>query len=368
MKKDIKEKLINSAIELFSKKWYETVSVAEICRNANVSNGVFYNYFKNKQEIFEYLLNDLLNKLKKDFYNFSGNSKKEKLISFFDIVFEAAIKYKPLVTIFREGQYRFPKYEKELRDIYIDILGNILEKDITEIEYIYIIGGLRFLGIMSSYGWVKLDKNVFFEIIFNGIFNCDIRKNIFNIDIYFFKEEKKDTKKILIDAGIELFSKKGYYNVKVFEITNKIGMAVGTFYLYFSSKEEFLREIVRQISHKTRYFISNNISENVNRLERELLGIYLFLEFFSKNKNYYEIIRESEFVVKDEVRKYYESFKKGYLENLNDIKIKNKEIIAMFLMGISHYIGIEYLFEKTIKDKEKVLLELSEFLAKGIKA
>jgi len=43
-----KDRLIESALESFSERWYETVSVAEICRNANLSNGVFYRYFKDK--------------------------------------------------------------------------------------------------------------------------------------------------------------------------------------------------------------------------------------------------------------------------------------------------------------------------------
>ncbi|WP_129409437.1 TetR/AcrR family transcriptional regulator [Marinitoga lauensis] len=309
-KRNIKEKLIESAIEMFSKRWYDTVSVAEICRNAGLSNGVFYNYFKNKQELFEFLLKDLLNIFEEEFYQFYGNTVEEKLKSFFSIVFESAIKYKPLVTIFREGQYRFPQYENKLRNIYVDILEKILERKIDETDYIYIIGSLRFLGIMSSYGWTNLEEKVFYDLIFNGVFKDEIREDIFNLNIKDCDKLEKTTKQILIDAGIELFSKKGFHKVKIFEITNYVNLAVGTFYIYFSSKEEFLREIVRQIGHKTRFFISNNIPENLNRLEKEIVGIYLFLEFFSKNRNYYEIIREAEFVVNDEVKNTMKILKK----------------------------------------------------------
>ncbi|SHE90492.1 transcriptional regulator, TetR family [Marinitoga hydrogenitolerans DSM 16785] len=366
-KANIREKIIDSAIELFSKKWYETVSVAEICRNANLSNGVFYNYFKNKQQLFEYLLNYLLEVLKNEFYKYSGNTKKEKLKSFFNIVFGAAKKYKTLVTIFREGQYRFPQYEKELRNLYIDILKRILDREITEVDYIYIIGGLRFLGIMSSYGWINMNVEDFFDIVFNGVFFEKTNDNkLFDFDIKECEEEEKTTKQLLINAGIDLFSQKGYYKVKIFEITNYVSLAVGTFYIYFPSKEEFLKEIVRQIGHKTRLFISKNLPLDLNRLEKELIGIYLFLEFFKRNKNYYEIIREAEFVVNNEVREYYAEFKKGYIKHLRNIKNKNKEVTAMYLMGISHYTGIEYLFENTIKDKKKFLFELSKYLTKGI--
>ncbi|HEX7579510.1 MAG TPA: helix-turn-helix domain-containing protein, partial [Thermoanaerobaculia bacterium] len=36
------ERLLAAAVGLFAKKWYGTVSVAEICLAAGLSNGVFY--------------------------------------------------------------------------------------------------------------------------------------------------------------------------------------------------------------------------------------------------------------------------------------------------------------------------------------
>lgn len=50
---DTRKKLLNTALILFSENWYETVSVAEICRRAELSNGIFYKYFKNKEELFK---------------------------------------------------------------------------------------------------------------------------------------------------------------------------------------------------------------------------------------------------------------------------------------------------------------------------
>jgi Transcriptional regulator len=48
-----KGRLVQAAIEQFSAKWYGTVSVAEICRAAGLSNGLFYRYFQSKEEIFQ---------------------------------------------------------------------------------------------------------------------------------------------------------------------------------------------------------------------------------------------------------------------------------------------------------------------------
>ena len=48
MAKDTPDKIRRAALKLFSTRWFETVSIAEICREAEVSNGVLYRYYSNK--------------------------------------------------------------------------------------------------------------------------------------------------------------------------------------------------------------------------------------------------------------------------------------------------------------------------------
>ena len=54
------ERLVSAAVGLFSKKWYGTVSVAEVCREAGLSNGVFYRYFDGKEALFKVILGRVL--------------------------------------------------------------------------------------------------------------------------------------------------------------------------------------------------------------------------------------------------------------------------------------------------------------------
>lgn len=46
-----REKIFKTAQLLFSEKGYNNVSVADICKEAGVSVGLFYNYFKSKSDI-----------------------------------------------------------------------------------------------------------------------------------------------------------------------------------------------------------------------------------------------------------------------------------------------------------------------------
>jgi AcrR family transcriptional regulator len=57
------------------------------------------------------------------------------------------------------------------------------------------------------------------------------------------KEQKEQTKKLLFDSAIELFKKQGFQNTTVQQISNHAGVAKGTFFNYFTSKEAALHAI-----------------------------------------------------------------------------------------------------------------------------
>jgi len=55
-------------------------------------------------------------------------------------------------------------------------------------------------------------------------------------------EEKQD---LIRQAAIRTFSRKGFYNTRAEEIAHEAGIAVGTIYNYFASKEEILLSIFK---------------------------------------------------------------------------------------------------------------------------
>jgi AcrR family transcriptional regulator len=71
------------------------VLIAEICRSAGLSNGIFYGYYEGKEAIFRELLERYLAILSKRLAGLAGDTVEQR----------------------REGQYWFPGYEKSLRQI-----------------------------------------------------------------------------------------------------------------------------------------------------------------------------------------------------------------------------------------------------------
>lgn len=61
-------------------------------------------------------------------------------------------------------------------------------------------------------------------------------------------KEYDERLKELLAAARDLFFQKGYQNVSVKDIIDKVGVAKGTFYHYFDSKEDLLDQLVEQFS------------------------------------------------------------------------------------------------------------------------
>ena len=88
----------------------------------------------------------------------------------------------------------------------------------------------------------------------------------------------------------------------------------------------------------------------------------------------YNIVREAEFVNPAKVNEYYQSFvtcykksgKEGFNENLIDEDPVKFSMAIEFLIGISHFCGIEYIFDEEILSTPEILIELSNLLKFGL--
>ncbi len=87
------------------------------------------------------------------------------------------------------------------------------------------------------------------------------------------KEERKNG---IIFAALQLFSEKGFYVTTIPDIAKKVGMSVGNFYNYFTSKDVLAKELVMYISE----YLGGNIREinekNISTEEKiyEIVSMY----------------------------------------------------------------------------------------------
>jgi len=158
---------------------------------------------------------------------------------------------------------------------------------------------------------------------------------------------KRTQEKLLQAAEIE-FGEKGYHAAAISSITYRAGVALGTFYTYFESKEEIFKALVSFMSQRTRRWIAERVADAPDRMTAERKGLEAYIEFARAHKGIYRIISEAEFVANDAYRAHYTGFAKAYQYNLKkaaelgDIREGEYEIWSWAIMGIALALGIRY--------------------------
>jgi AcrR family transcriptional regulator len=371
------DKLVKTGVSLFASRWYSSVSIAEICRDAGVSNGVFYRYFPNKEALVRHILEEVIDKIAKDLEAVTGSTLEDRIASMTGIIVRFSADHPDLVTVFREGQYRFFEYEHRLTEMYQRVLSRIMGRPVGVAEYLVALGGLRFAAVRFALQGARISIPALTDIVTHGLFpdlDFDADK-VFNITVtppsIYFGESSRER---LMKAGKRLFGEKGYHAVNIHEVTDASGLAVGSFYKHFESKESFFREQITSVGHEVRRFIASHLSPGLNRLETEMQGIFLFGIYLTLDPWCYNIAREGEFVSLPTVKAYYDSFRNGYLK-MGDAGFdpaavaSDPEYIGSaieFMMGISHYYGLEVAFDKSPHNAKAVIEGIGDHLIKGL--
>ncbi|WP_158726440.1 TetR/AcrR family transcriptional regulator [Tomitella fengzijianii] len=55
------------------------------------------------------------------------------------------------------------------------------------------------------------------------------------------------TRQELVDAAVDVFTENGLHGARVIDVTTRAGVAAGSFYTYFQTKEELFLEVVTQV-------------------------------------------------------------------------------------------------------------------------
>jgi len=84
-----KEKIYNSAISLFSQNDFNSVTIQDICSKAEVSNGLFYNYFSSKADILGHTFAMFDKQYAEVAHRFQ---ESESALSWFQLFFESSIR------------------------------------------------------------------------------------------------------------------------------------------------------------------------------------------------------------------------------------------------------------------------------------
>src|SRR5437868_7889756 len=111
----------------------------------------------------------------------------------------------------------------------------------------------------------------------------------------------------ILDAAREEFGQRGFSDSSIVGITQRAGVALGTFYTYFDSKEALFQALVRDMSGQVAATAAPAFVGSAHALDAARHGLELFLQFAREHRDIYRIIDEAEFVDPGAYREHYET-------------------------------------------------------------
>ena len=89
----------------------------------------------------------------------------------------------------------------------------------------------------------------------------------------------------ILRAAVDVFARTGYFNAKVSEVARAAGVADGTIYLYFASKEDLLVSIFRESMQQYLTRLRAELSEESSASGRLVRALRVHLENLGSDRN-----------------------------------------------------------------------------------
>jgi AcrR family transcriptional regulator len=99
---------------------------------------------------------------------------------------------------------------------------------------------------------------------------------------------KLKTRQDLLDAALELFAEKGFANTHASAIAERAGVAVGTIYLHFGSKNGLLRELLVEIANEIHARVESVYTTRPTDPPEELARAHIeaMVQYIEENRQY----------------------------------------------------------------------------------
>jgi len=107
--------------------------------------------------------------------------------------------------------------------------------------------------------------------------------------------KKEETRSALLQAALELFAEQGFNSSSTALIAQRAGVATGTLFYHFSSKEELIHELFREVRETIDSKILENISETMSLRERLVRSLSNLLCYFLEHPAEFKFVEQYHF-------------------------------------------------------------------------
>jgi len=176
----------------------------------------------------------------------------------------------------------------------------------------------------------------------------------------------------IIKIAANLFSQKSFHDVTMDEIAEKVGVAKGTIYLYFSSKDNLYLEILEHTFGSIEALLEKEVNTASLAPEKLKKVLAIIIKFYRGNIDVLKILSRDETHLIQEhhdltekwrlrrIELYEKIIEKGIKEG--SFKTRNTELASLILYGA---VGAVMVFYDLDKSPEAIAEELYSEIASG---
>lgn len=392
--------ILDTAHEVFKTMGYYGASISEITRRCGFSMGTFYQYFRNKEQVFMELNDLIISRFNERAEAAAGGDDfAARLHGMIRLIYDHTSENFAFHRILGESELidrvTISYYEaiaRYCRDFCRDeaLRGHIRPLDPNVIAY-GLIGICYFISMdwQDPEGTMPPDAVIdrIADLVMTGICGPAPWRRIDQWDAPMLPDagelddtdagemtRGEKTRKTILAAAGSVFGRHGLNQANIADITREAGVAQGTFYIYFKSKAELIEGFVKYINRQMRRTIQCAIAGITDRRDAEWMGMLTFFDFILHHREIYRIVPEWELIGRDISMWYYNKLSEGYTvgvqQGIDSGQIRDLPVafLVRSLMGFTHFIGLKWIIWAARPQRISLSLfkEIREFILFGL--
>ena len=176
-------------------------------------------------------------------------------------------------------------------------------------------------------------------------------------------------------AAAELIHTEGFQALRIEEIAERAGLSIGSFYLYFESKEDLFVSLVIDYTERLKHRLDAASKSEGTFMERVDCALDAYLDFVKETERgflYYRDLGNVETTVgplsiwacNESAAALRPLLEEGIA--LKEIRSADPELLGQALVGLTQHIAGYWLQHQDVYSREQVKELLSNFIARGL--
>jgi AcrR family transcriptional regulator len=188
-------------------------------------------------------------------------------------------------------------------------------------------------------------------------------------------EKTEKNRRALLQGAAAVVGEQGYAGASIALITQRAGLAQGTFYLYFESRQDLFSQLLPEVGQELLDFLGERVHGAKDIFEIEERAFRASCEFLATHAGFYRILNEAEAVAPKAYEKHFNNVARRYLQALKRAHAEGSvhgygereiEVLVYMLMGARSYINVRY--GKELAGRKQVPKWLVEAYMKVVQA